>query len=57
MIDKLIEHIKANTKEVDFDNNLHDEVYRIIMRERDLFNARTTEEPDTLNRDTLILVI
>jgi hypothetical protein len=57
MIDKLIEHIKANTKEVDFDNNLHDEVYRIIMRERDLFNARTTEEPNTLNRDTLILVI
>jgi hypothetical protein len=57
MIDKLIDAIKDKSSEIEYDEALHSQVSSILNREVKLFDANITEEPKTLNRDMLILVI
>jgi len=57
MIDKLIDTINEKSSEIEYDEALHSQVSSILNREVKLFDANITEEPKTLNRDMLILVI
>ena len=57
MINKFIEIIREKHKETRYEEHLHIAIFHIIHKECLLSNADITEEPDILNKDSLILVI